>query len=73
MHLDLIWTRTLKIAGALFVILLLILISKLIASLIRRSIIQRADKEQRGTEATKVGNLVHDIVFYILVIFSFFV
>lgn len=54
-------------------ILLLILISKLIASLIRRSIIQRADKEQRGTEATKVGNLVHDIVFYILVIFSFFV
>jgi hypothetical protein len=61
----------LKIIGAIAVILLLLLISKIIAGIVRRNIIKSADAN--NTHAEKIAKLMHDITFYILVIFSFFI
>lgn len=61
----------LKIIGAIAVILLLLLISKLIAGIVRRNIMKSADANNKHAE--KIAKLMHDITFYILVIFSFFI
>ena len=61
----------LKIVGAIAVILLLLLISKFIAGIVRRNILKSSDKNNKN--ADKIAKLMHDIVFYILVIFSFFI
>lgn len=60
-----------KILWAVLVIVLLLMISKVIASVIRRKIIKWTDSDNKHID--KIWDLVHDITFYILVIFSFFV
>lgn len=60
-----------KILWAVLVIILLLAISKVIASVIRRKIIKWTDSDNKHID--KIWDLVHDITFYILVIFSFFV
>jgi len=60
-----------KIIGAIAVILLLLLISKLIAGIVRRNIIKSGDVNNKHVE--KIAKLMHDITFYILIIFSFFI
>lgn len=60
-----------KILWAVLVIILLLMISKLIAGFIRRKIIKWTDSDNKHID--KIWDLVHDITFYILVIFSFFV
>ena len=60
-----------KIIGAIVVIVVLLLISKIIAGIVRKNIVKNMTHDQK--HADKVGKLVHDVVFYILVIFSFFI
>lgn len=61
----------LKILGAIAVILLLLLISKFIAGIVRRNIVKNGDPTNKHIDT--IWKLVHDITFYILVIFSFFI
>lgn len=61
----------LKIIGAIAVILLLLLISKFVAGIVRRNIIKNADPSNKHID--KIWKLIGDITFYILVIFSFFI
>jgi len=61
----------LKIVGAIVVIIALLLVSKIIAGIVKRNIIKNAPEGSKHID--KVWKLIHDIVFYILVIFSFFV
>lgn len=61
----------LKIIWAIAVILLLLFISKIIAGIVRRNIIKSADANNKHSE--KIAKLMHDITFYVLVIFSFFI
>lgn len=60
-----------KIIGAILVILFLLMISKFIAGMVRRNIVKNADPENKQIE--KIAKLMHDITFYILIIFSFFI
>ncbi len=61
----------LKILGAIAVIIFLLMMSKLIAGIVRRNILRNADPNNK--QAEKIAKLMHDIAFYILVIFSFFI
>lgn len=61
----------LKIIGAIVVILILLLISKFIAGIVRRNIVRNADPSNKHID--KIWKLIGDITFYILVIFSFFI
>lgn len=60
-----------KIWWAILVILFLLFVSKIIANIVKNRIIKNADKANKNTE--KMAKTIHDIVFYILVIFSFFI
>lgn len=60
-----------RIVWAIIVIIILLMVSKIIASFIRRKIIRWTDSGNKHID--KIWDLVHDITFYILVIFSFFV
>lgn len=62
---------TFKILWAIAVIIVLLLISKIIANIVRRNILKSAPEGSKHID--KVGKLIHDIVFYVLVIFSFFI
>ncbi|EKD25599.1 MAG: Small-conductance mechanosensitive channel [uncultured bacterium (gcode 4)] len=64
-------TYGLKIIGAIIVILFLLLISKFIAGMVRRNIVKNGDPSNKHID--KIWKLIHDITFYILVIFSFFI
>lgn len=64
-------TYGLKILWAIAVILILLLISKFIAGIVRRNIVKSADNNNKNAE--KIAKLMHDITFYILIIFSFFI
>lgn len=61
----------LKILWAIIVILFLLMISKFIAGIVQRNILRSSDKTNKHAE--KVAKLMHDITFYVLVIFSFFI
>lgn len=61
----------LKIVGAIAVIMFLLLISKFIARMVRRNIVKNADEKNK--QAEKIAKLMGDIIFYVLVIFSFFI
>lgn len=61
----------LKIFGAIVAIVILLMISKLIAGIVRRNVIKNADAGNKHID--KIGKLMGDITFYILVIFSFFI
>lgn len=60
-----------KIFWAVLVIVLLLVISKVIATFVRRKIIKWTANDNKHID--KIWDLAHDITFYILVIFSFFV
>ncbi len=64
-------TYSIKIIGAVAAIIVLIMISKIIANVIQRKILKWGTVEDKHID--KVWKLIHDITFYILVIFSFFV
>ncbi len=64
-------TYGLKILWAIAVIILLLLISKIIAGIVRRNIIRHADPSNK--QAEKIAKLMQDVTFYVLVIFSFFI
>ncbi len=61
----------LKIIWAILVIIILLLISKIIAWSVKRYILKSSDPNNKQSE--KIAKLIHDIVFYILIIFSFFI
>lgn len=64
----------LKIAIAVLVIIVLLMISKVVASLVKRNIIKHGNKLNGNTaHLDKVWKLIHDIVFYVMVLFSFFI
>ncbi|AHB41541.1 hypothetical protein P148_SR1C00001G0751 [candidate division SR1 bacterium RAAC1_SR1_1] len=60
-----------KIIGAILVILFLLMISKIVANIVSKKIVQNSTEGNKHID--KIGKLIHDIVFYILVIFSFFI
>jgi cytochrome b561 len=60
----------LKILRAIGVIIFMLLVSKIIAGIVRRRIIN-GDPENKHIQ--KVGKLMHDITFYLLMVFSFFI
>jgi len=64
-------TYGLKIVWAIVVILILLLISKFIAGIVRRNIVKNGDPSNKHID--KIWKLIGDITFYILVIFSFFI
>lgn len=61
----------LKIFWAIIVIIFLLMVSKIIANIISKRIIQNSTEGNKHID--KIWKLIHDIVFYILVIFSFFI
>ena len=61
----------LKILGAILVILVLLLVSKILASIISKKIVKSTTDNKENTE--KIQKMIKDIIFYILVIFSFFI
>lgn len=61
----------LKIGWAIIVIILLLVISKIIANIVKKRVIRNSTPNNPNTE--KIAKLVHDVVFYLLVIFSFFI
>lgn len=67
---NIIVSYAIKIIGAIVVIIVLLLISKIIAGIVKRRIIN-GDTENKHIE--KVWKLMHDITFYLLMVFSFFV
>ena len=60
-----------KIIWAIIVILILLLISNIVAKIISKRITKNTTEGNK--HADKIEKLVHDIIFYILMIFSFFV
>lgn len=61
----------LKIFWAIIVIIFLLMVSKIIANIISKRIMQNSTEGNKHID--KIWKLIHDIVFYILVIFSFFI
>ncbi|MDD3262889.1 MAG: mechanosensitive ion channel [Candidatus Absconditabacteria bacterium] len=64
-------TYIIKIFGAILVIIFLLMISKIVANIVSKRIVQSSTEGNKHID--KIGKLIHDIVFYILVIFSFFI
>jgi len=64
-------TYLIKIVGAIIVIFILLMVSKVLAKIISKKIVKTTTEGNK--HADKIEKLVHDIVFYVLVIFSFFV
>ncbi len=63
-------TYSLKIIGAVIAIIVLLMISKVIANLVRKKFINTTSEDKN---ADKVWKIVHDITFTVLIIFSFFI
>lgn len=59
-----------KIFAAILVIIFLLMVSKIIAKIVRKKLVKWSEWNKH---IDKIGKLVHDIVFYVLVIFSFFI
>ncbi|MEI6426549.1 MAG: mechanosensitive ion channel family protein [Candidatus Absconditabacteria bacterium] len=64
-------TYLIKIVGAIIVIFILLMVSKVFAKIISKKIVQNTTEGNKHVD--KIEKLIHDIVFYVLVIFSFFV
>ncbi len=60
-----------KILWAILVIIFLLMVSKIVANIISKRIVQNGTEGNKHMD--KIWKLIHDIVFYILVIFSFFI
>jgi hypothetical protein len=64
-------TYLIKIIGAIVVIFILLMISKVFARIISKRIVKSTTEGNK--HADKIEKLIHDVVFYVLVIFSVFV
>lgn len=64
-------TYIIKIFWAILVIIFLLMISKIVANIVSKRIVQSSTEWNKHID--KIWKLIHDIVFYILVIFSFFI
>lgn len=64
-------TYIIKIFGAILVIIFLLMISKIVANIVSKRLVQNSTEGNKHMD--KIWKLIHDIVFYILVIFSFFI
>ncbi len=64
-------TYVIKIFGAILVIIFLLMISKIVANIVSKRIVQNSTEGNKHMD--KIWKLIHDIVFYIMVIFSFFI
>ncbi|HRX64291.1 MAG TPA: mechanosensitive ion channel family protein [Candidatus Absconditabacterales bacterium] len=62
----------LKISTGIVVLIILILISKIIAGVVKRNI-KRNMKDSNPEGAGKIGKLMGNIVFYVLILFAFFI
>jgi len=60
-----------KIIWAIIVIIFLLMISKIVAKIVSKRVVQNGTEGNKHMD--KIWKLIHDIVFYILVIFSFFI
>lgn len=60
-----------KIIGAIIVISILLLLSKIAAKIISKKIVKNSTEWNKNTD--KIAKLIQNIVFYILAIFSFFI
>ncbi len=61
-----------KFAGVFVVVVVMIMISKAIASIIRKKVIESSILENKKS-SDKIGDLISDVVFYSLVIFCIFI
>ncbi len=66
------WGYILKISTGVFALIFLLLISKIIAGMVRRNI-RKNMEETNPAGATKVWKLMWNMAFYVLVIFAFFI
>ncbi len=64
-------TYIIKIFGAILVIIFLLMISKIVANIVSKRLVQNSTEGNKHMD--KIWKLIHDIVFYVLVIFSFFI
>jgi small-conductance mechanosensitive channel len=64
-------TFILKILGAIILVIVLIMIGKLVAGVVKRNIIRHGD-EANSKHTHKVASLIGNVVFYVMVIFAFF-
>ena len=67
-----IWWYILKVSTGVFALIFLLLISKIIAGMVRRNI-RKNMEETNPAWATKVWKLMWNMAFYVLVIFAFFI
>lgn len=68
---NMVFSYVIKIIWAILVIIFLLMLSKIIAKIISKRIVQNSTEWNKHMD--KIWKLIHDIVFYILVIFSFFI
>jgi small conductance mechanosensitive channel len=61
----------LKIIWAIIVILILLMLGKFVASFVSRRVV--ANSTEGNKHIDKIWKLIHDIIFYIMIIFSFFI
>lgn len=62
-----------KVAVAVGVVIFFIMISKVIASVVKRKILQYSEHMENKQYGEQMANLMKDIVFYTLLIFSLFI
>lgn len=67
-----IWAMALKIVWWILVIFVLFIISKIIAALIRKSILKNSSDENMEW-TIKIANLLWDVAFYVMLLISFFI
>lgn len=61
-----------KLVGAIFIVVLVVLLGRLIAALVKKNLLKHTDPEHKK-HSEKVANLVQNVVFYISVIFALFI
>lgn len=61
-----------KLVGAVFIVVLVVLLGRLIAALVKKNLLKHTDPEHKK-HSEKVANLVQNVVFYISVIFALFI
>ncbi|MCF7834961.1 mechanosensitive ion channel [Candidatus Gracilibacteria bacterium] len=67
-----VWGYILKIFGGVIVIIVMLIISKIVAGIVKRNIIKN-NTITDSKHIDKIAGLIGNIVFYIMVIFSFFI
>lgn len=62
-----------KVIVAVGVVIFLIMISKIIASMVKRRILKYTENMENSQYSEQIAGLMKDVVFYALLIFSFFI